>query len=81
MFAARCEADVDGLRDADYMTGANEIATDMVPAAQLRDGNAEAVGDGNERVTTADTIERCASRRIARRGGNDDAIDSAEISC
>lgn len=56
--AARCEADVQRFGNAKCVAGANEVAADVIPAAQLLDGYTEAIGDGDESVSAADTIER-----------------------
>lgn len=61
------------------VAGANVIAADVVPAAELLNGDTEAIGDGNESVSTANAIEGCATRSVARCGGNNDSLDSAEI--
>ena len=45
------------LRDAQCVSGADEIATDVIPAAEFRDADVEAIRDGNERVSRADAVE------------------------
>lgn len=79
MTTARSEVDVNRLGDVNPAAGANKVSGDMVPAAQLCDGDSEAVGDGYESVSVADTIESCGRGLIARSDRNDDSVDATEI--
>ena len=55
-----------GFSDAKTMARSNVGTTQMVPRAQLLDGNIEAVRDGDERVSAAHAIVACSERRGAR---------------
>ena len=54
---ARSEVDVQWLSDAQRVPGANVVAADVIPAAERCDADVEAIRNGNERVSRADTVE------------------------
>src|SRR5579875_64606 len=63
------------------MTGAQKVASDMVPATKLLYGHAEAVRNGNEGVSAADAIQGPGRWRVARGEGNNDSIEAAKVRC
>ena len=77
--APRREMNVHGLGHMDSAPGAHEEPAQMIPAAELLDGHAEAVRNGDERVSTADTIEGCSRGGGSGSDRDDDSVDAAEI--
>lgn len=60
--------------------GAGECGPgEMIPAAQLLDGDSEAIRDSNQRVAAMCTIESVSGNHRGGGNGNDDGIDVAQI--
>lgn len=64
------------LRNVDAAAGGHMNATKVVPAAQIAEGNAEAVSDGDERVSAAHGVKQAA--RSGTRDGNDESLHAVE---
>jgi hypothetical protein len=68
-----------GLGDIKMASGVEGRSREVIPSAQLLDGDVEAIGNGDECVSGTRAIEGCSDGCADRSHGDDDGVDSAEV--
>lgn len=74
MMARTCGAQ--RLSNVNVAAGAHRVSAEVIPAAEIAEGDAEAVSDGDERVTMANGITKAV--RNAARHGHDERLHAVE---
>jgi hypothetical protein len=68
-----------GFSDAEPVPSADFRAPEMIPGTQLRDADTETVGDGDERVSTADAIIAGSEKDRPGSDRNNNGIEFADF--
>ncbi len=74
MMFARCGSEANGLDDIERMAGCDAIGGEVIPCAELLDGDAEAIGDGDEGVVAAHGVALTGREAAAGGDGDDEFI-------
>ncbi len=76
--AARAK-DACGLCDAEPAAGRDADAAEVIPCAQLGERDAEAIGDGDERIAAAGSVHHGARGGLGRRrNGHGERFDAVQ---
>ena len=71
---ARCGGEANGLDDIERMAGRDAVGGQVIPCAELLDGDAEAIGDGDEGVVAAHGVALIWLEATAGGDGDDEFI-------